>query len=295
MPRVPRWRLLLPAFLVWWAVLVPTAAHPARPLAGSGAPEQVVRGPGGIGAVLPAPGRGVSAVFDLVDGTSLELRLTRTQEGRLLRGTSPEHSLGAAASARPRGPCRDRAHTLLGGKWRTPLAWSFKASTTPREVAVSAAELAVRRGARNMAAAVNDCRRPDRVGAAHDYEGRTGAPVGILGVLCLPADGRSVVGWGLMPGNVLAGTCNHLDGETIVESDVLFNRLQDWYARKPPGCDDRFSIQAVMTHERGHSFGLGHVGEARHGRLTMSTAVGPCNDSPSTLGLGDMLGLEALY
>jgi hypothetical protein len=55
-------------------------------------------------------------------------------------------------------------------------------------------------------------------------------------------------------------------------------------------------LEAVLTHEAGHVFGLAHVGESRHGRLTMSPYIdGVCNNQESTLGLGDLRGLEALY
>lgn len=54
-----------------------------------------------------------------------------------------------------------------------------------------------------------------------------------------------------------------------------------------------YSIRAVMTHEAGHIFGLSHVAEAGHAHLTMSEAVPNCDESQSTLGLGDILGLRA--
>jgi hypothetical protein len=61
-------------------------------------------------------------------------------------------------------------------------------------------------------------------------------------------------------------------------------------------CRNRYDLEAVMTHERGHTFGLNHVSESGHGNLTMSTQInGPCQLTERTLGWGDVLGLDNKY
>jgi hypothetical protein len=69
----------------------------------------------------------------------------------------------------------------------------------------------------------------------------------------------------------------------------------DWFTGGvPAGCSNQFSLEGVATHERGHTYGLGHVNSQA---LTMRPRVGPCGSSRNlvTLGLGDMLGLEQKY
>ena len=51
-----------------------------------------------------------------------------------------------------------------------------------------------------------------------------------------------------------------------------------------------------MTHERGHTFDLGHVSEASHVNLTVSECFnGPSQASLRGLGRGDALGLDRKY
>jgi hypothetical protein len=148
----------------------------------------------------------------------------------------------------------------------------------------------------NITGANNDCGRDDRVSARATFLGRAGHRPGLTrrgG--CGTSDGRNAVGFGPLPEGIAAVTCVWAIGDRIVEADVRFRRSVSW-ATSLATCADASLLESVATHEFGHVFGLGHVSEERHGRLTMSTRLDAlCDDSETTLGLGDLLGLEALY
>ncbi len=61
-------------------------------------------------------------------------------------------------------------------------------------------------------------------------------------------------------------------------------------------CRGLQDVESTVTHERGHTFGLGDVSESSHPNLTMSSeSNGPCQTSERTLGRGDAVGLNRKY
>lgn len=196
----------------------------------------------------------------------------------------------ARQQAAARGPCRDGAYKLEGASWRSTYRWWFRAGSTPGGLSRANAEKTLKRGVNNIVNARNDCGRAAQVSARAKYRGRTKAVAS-----CKRTDGRNVVGFRRLPAGVAARACWWMQGNRIVEADVQINSTIRW-ATSLASCTNQLMLEAVMTHEAGHVFGLGHVGERRHGRQTMSTYIdGPCNNQESTLGLGDLRGLEALY
>lgn len=266
---------------------------------------------GSAAAVVPERGVTVHAEVILSDGTFSTLELETLLDGRVLEriaadegddggatsdGEAEAGATSAALSSSP-APCNDRARSLMGHRWHERYEWRFAAGTTPTGLGKDAVEAALRRAVVNIVRSDNDCGMPDFVSATARYLGRTtrGTNVTRTGA-CGSRDGQNVVGFGALPTGILGVSCTwSIDGRAI-ENDVRLNRGDHrWFVRRPSGCTNRFGIEAVMTHELGHTFGLGHVSESTHGHLTMSTRAPPCSNAPSTLGRGDVIGLRALY
>ena len=203
--------------------------------------------------------------------------------------------------------------------WRIEgqFSWWFKRSSTPSELTADAAELDMRQGTNNLTNMRNTCGYGDTLAGSSAYQGNTtnGAHIANAyeGDTCLGADLQSVVAFGILEndpaGNSrLAVACNYFGDNGInYDGDVKFNSSSvnwttagyDYCINNTPG---RYNVEAVMTHERGHTFGVAHIAgyaetdiagqERDHGKLTMSPASeGPCQASEATLGKGDILAL----
>lgn len=80
-----------------------------------------------------------------------------------------------------------------------------------------------------------------------------------------------------------------------MEADIKLNKQDFSWTTSTVGCSNQYLVQAVATHQFGWAFGLANVSEASQTNLTMSSRLFACDNSASTLGLGDMRGLEARY
>jgi hypothetical protein len=188
-------------------------------------------------------------------------------------------------------PCNDTAYKLLGGTWRDgSYSWAFDAVTTPSSLDRSAVLAIIKKSFGNITGEHNDCGRARTIGVSATYLGTTTTRPN-----CNQPDGYNVIGFGKLAYGVLAVTCYWISGGRIVEADMKINSQESW-ALSISNCHSQVMMESTVTHEAGHVFGLDHVGERRHGRLTMSPYIdGLCENQEATLGLGDMRGLEALY
>lgn len=260
---------------------------------------------GGISAVVPEPGRSVTAFATGLDGSeSLTVSNPRgdqleVREDADAAPASPENMTDRAADLRP---CADRARTMWDAKLYGYNRWYFATRTTPTYLSELQTLAAIERGGANVEGVHDSCGIPDRVEGRLIYEGATDRLGNIgAGGACGDNDSVSVVDFGDLPGDWTAFTCLWSwpqDGpDRVAQADVrLDSSGHRWTTRVGRSCEGRFDVESSVTHERGHHFGLGEVPERGHGNLTMSEdSNGPCQTSERSLGRGDALGFNAKY
>jgi len=309
--RVRRLFLALPAaFLLPVAIWSGTAGAQGSTDLGL-EPGDIVHD-GVVSAVVPEPGLGVAAHAVMESGADADLMVTTSSSGEV-EVDRLEEGDGALVEGNP-GPgtgCNDEAWNLITHdhpdgshriKWYGTMHWRFNRQTAPSQTTADNAERALKQATSNIVNGFNPCDMVSNIGATAQYEGDADSRVAIgSGGACLEANGGSQVGFGdIDDPETLALACEWFDlgvfPHKIVQADIRMDNRSNWYAPELEPCVDDWSIEAVATHERGHSFGLAHVMEADHPFLTMSTRIGgKCQNSESTLGRGDMLGLRELY
>jgi hypothetical protein len=261
----------------------------------------------GVGSVLPGPGESLH-VEALTTAGAQELEITRYADGTIQlehvgddsEAAQTEPEFGTAASGS--GECSDEAYADGSAKVKSTLSYYFNRSTTPRELSRGAAEDAIRRGGSNIANTRNNCRLGDRVSVGLAYLGNTSSRADINARGCSGVDEKSEVSFGDLSRGTLATECRWTTSgagyDEVMASDIKLNKSDFGWTTKPGAnsCRSKFDLESVVTHERGHTFGLEHVSEDRHGELTMSPLInGSCQASERTLGKGDVLGLDHKY
>ena len=205
---------------------------------------------------------------------------------------------GSAGAGSSPSPCADSKYNFLGpsARWKQTLNWSFRASSVPSGLSSSAVLSVIKKAFGNITGERNDCGRANTISASSAYLGTTTRKPNVTADGgCGTPDGHNVVAFAPLNGYYAGYTCIWWKGDEIVEADMRLDTNTSW-ALTTSSCSNALMLEALVTHEAGHAFGLAHVGEAKHGRLTMSVYIdGLCENQEATLGLGDMKGLEALY
>lgn len=109
-------------------------------------------------------------------------------------------------------------------------------------------------------------------------------------------DNPSTVQWTAVdgPGGVLAmaSVCRNVATKEIAGFVVTMDKDESWAT---DGSSTKFDVENTASHEFGHVAGLGHVNAPRDGCLSMYRFADVGEIQKRTLGLGDKLGMDALY
>lgn len=252
---------------------------------------------GAAGVALPAPGITVSAAVLTVDGDQL-LTVTRASDGSLAirRGAAAAASAPTASAAT--SGCSSSAYVDLGYQVGGTYAWKYNGNGAPASVAGSALAN-LKTATSNMANGRDDCGLAGQPRTGQSFTGTTTKAPGITAdAQCQSGpDQVNVTGWKSLTANgVLAVTCTYSSSGShdVADSDAAINSKVRWVT-SAASCNGAYDLQGVMTHERGHTYGLGHAGGAGAEGLTMYPSVRACDFSKRTLGRGDLLGLFHIY
>jgi hypothetical protein len=253
-----------------------------------------------VGQSLPQ--HGFLVFKDSRPGATTEVRAWGT--GRLVFSGK---SLKLKVKKHNSAACQDDSFAVAGPFWHGSTDYLVNVDSTPSYMNETKALNNLKDAARAWEHFDTDCKKAkenpkDKVKYRTDYDGKTRREPTL--VTELTGDGVNTVGWTSLAGTVCDGATAcvvfEYEDDEILESDLAMEEdltrygFQDfWTTDDSTWFNDvggRWAISDVATHEFGHFAGLDHVLESPD--LTMFPFV---HDGAQTLGLGDMLGIQALY
>ena len=260
--------------------------------------------PDGRTFAVPAPGTSVAAssvaapgaeeladvVVSNAGASGIAVRIGTGWRGAPAAVTRERSALATrVAAAAPAASCGSSAYSKLGYRWTDSIDWYYN-SNSQRVYGLTA----LQRGANAWNGTLTACGRTRTSDADNTYVRVAKQAPGVTSTGgCTQSNRYSVSGWGTLPTGTLGLTCVWYRGDgTAVEADQRYSTRYLW--NSATSCSGaRFDLRAVATHEWGHSYGLGHTADDTG--LVMAPSGGYCDTASRTLGLGDVLGIGALY
>jgi hypothetical protein len=238
-------------------------------------------------------------------GGSRTMRLVHGADGRLTihRDSGSQAATASSPSSSALATCSDGAFSTLGFRVARGYSYSYNGYAAPANVASSAAA-AVTKAFTNAASAASDCTGATRSpGPASRYLGAVSGRFANVNTTytCAKPDGYNTVSWLSGGSRNLAVTCMWFSGGVLNQSDAAINSAVPLFAGSiPAGCSTATDLVGLMTHEAGHTYGLGHADAgtsdtSRHANQTMNSLLAPCTIKYRTLGRGDLNGMTYLY
>ncbi|WP_234360452.1 matrixin family metalloprotease [Streptomyces sp. DSM 15324] len=287
---------------------------------------------GGAGLTVPEPGTEVSVDSLTADGSSRGFTLAVAADGTVsygyddgedggtgghpADGEGDRSHAGARHRPSPKGarpprltgsradapaPCADTAYSVADRKEYGTYEWFIGDGPQPGDLPRRQVRQAFEDGITAIIRGRNACGLADTISARARFLAATGHEAGIDQMArCTFRDGMNVWDAGDLSSDSVATTCSwsrpvSRGPDRLIEADVRFN-IHDYTFTDDPteACEDAYDIRSVATHEAGHVFGLGHVGQG-HENLTMFPSSFSCSTTARTLGKGDVLGLRSIY
>jgi hypothetical protein len=255
----------------------------------------------GIGVEVPPPGRFIAMSGFGAEGSQSLLVTTETDGTVVLDAVGNETEAAGQAPGGTSGSgneCTTNYYVDRGYRETDEVNWWFRSNTTPSGLSISAVATDLTGGYNNWATMRNACGFSDTTNVRNRYNGDRDHPTRIdADGTCTAADGVNMVDFGVLPmDRFIAANCTYgtSDGQAD-ESDIKFNNQYAWFTGSiPSGCtNNRYSIEAVMTHEAGHTYGLGDVSGSD--LITMYNRGIPCSRRAVTLAYGDWNLLDRKY
>lgn len=269
---------------------------------------------GALSVQIPPPGTRVVAEAIYPEGATM-LAVAVDEDGQISYPDSEpvDEILPGSAGASSPSACSDSAYDDKDEEQAGTWGWYLGDGARPAGISTTTVTASLKQAVGWITTSYNDCGYADEVSASATYKGvstyesdmTTSGGKTTCGDGSLDGrDGKSVVDFGNIDDNgspPLAMECTWsipapFADNNIIESDIRFDVVDfDWTNAPGSGCSNSYDLRSVAVHEFGHSFGMGHVSEASHGWLTMSTNVSPCSTYQRTLGKGDVLSLRNTY